>query len=224
MPGTSSSSAGLDLAQLFESVAQTLSENQDRLNNMDSYNGDHGTNMFNIFQVAAEALGKQQGKPPAKALSYTANQVRKLPSGSAQVYANGFEQAAAQFKGQSQLGANDVTGLLTTLLGLGGAGQSMPQASSQPTPQANPLASLLGALTGDATDSPATDEDTLMENLLQGGLAFLQARQQGEDNIAAGLQALIAASPLGEVQHRQESASLVVTGLLNALPGLRGQQ
>lgn len=223
MPGTSSSSTGLDLAQLFNSVAQTLSENQDRLNSMDGYNGDHGTNMFNIFQVASEALTKQQGKPPAKALSYTAKQVRKLPSGSAQVYANGFEQAATQFKGQSQLGANDVTGLLTTLLGLGGAGQAIPQ-SPQPAPQTNPLAALLGPLTGGAADSSGADEDTLIENLLQGGLAFLQAKQQGEDSVAAGLQALIAASPLGEVQHRQESASLVVTGLLNALPGLLGQR
>jgi hypothetical protein len=223
MSSSRRASAELDLAQLFGSVAQSLSGSQERLNGMDGYNGDHGTNMFTIFQTAADALSKQQGKSPEKALGYAANQVRKLPSGSAQVYATGFEDAAARFKGQSTLGANDVSNLLTTLLGLGGAEQAALQ-PAQPAPQANPLAALLGSLTGGTTESAATEEDTLLENIFEGGLAFLQAKQEGQDDMGAGLQALIAASPLGEVPHRQESASLVVTGLLNALPGLLGQQ
>lgn len=220
MPTPSKASTEVDLAHLFSTVAQTLTGSQERLNSMDGYNGDHGTNMVDIFQIAAAALSKQQGKPPEKALGYAAKQVRKLPSGSAQVYATGFENAAAQFKGQSTLGANDVSNLLTTLLGLGGSAQAAPQ----PTPQADPLAAFLGTLTGDTAERPTADEDTLLENLLEGGMAFLQAKQQGQDDMAAGLQALITASPLGEVPHRQESASLVVTGLLNALPGMLGQQ
>jgi hypothetical protein len=220
MPRSSIPPTGLDLSQLFNSVASVLADNQSRLNQMDGYNGDHGDNMVQIFKVAADALSNRQDKPPEKALSYAAKQVKKLSSGSAQVYADGFRSAAKKFKGREIVDANDVLTLLNALFSVSGASQ----VTSQPEQPTSTVESLLGALTGGSTNhGTGADDDSLVDNLFRGGLAFLQASDRGEDPLSAGLQALIGASPLSEVPHRQESASLIVSALLNALPGLLGQ-
>jgi hypothetical protein len=220
MPQSSIPPSGLDLSQLFSSVASVLADNQGRLNQMDGFNGDHGDNMVQIFKVAAEAFTKRQDKPPDKALSYAAKQVKKLSSGSAQVYAEGFKSAAKEFKGRETIDVSDLLPLLNALLSVSGVNQ----ATSPSTQPASTVESLLGALTGSSTSQgTGVDDDSLVDNLLRGGLAFLQASDSDEDVLSAGLQALIGASPLSEVPHRQESASLIVSGLLNALPGLLGQ-
>lgn len=215
-----SESAELDLSQLFGSLVQSLAQNKDHLNSLDEHNGDHGDNIVKIFGVATEAMAKRKDASPNEALTYAAKKVRKLPSGSAQVYAGGFENAAQQFLGRKAIDANDIPTLLTTLLGLGGSGVS----AAQPAQEQDPLGSLLGGLLGGAAEGNADDSGgELLSNLLRGGLTFLQTREGGQDDLAAGLQALINTSSLGEVPHRQQSASMVVTGLLDALPSLLGK-
>ena len=215
-----SESTDLDLSQLFGSLVQSLAQNKDHLNSLDEHNGDHGDNIIKIFEVAADALAKRQGASPNEALSYAAEKVRKLPSGSAQVYAGGFENAAQQFQDRAAIDANDISSLLTTLLGLGGSGAL----AAQPAQQQDPLGSLLGGLLGGAAEETTGEGGgELISNLLRGGLAFLQEGEGGMGEIGAGLQELINSSPLGEVPHRQQSASMVVTGLLDALPSLLGK-
>jgi len=235
--------SGLDLGKLFGGALQALSENRDQLNQMDGMNGDHGDNMVQIFQVAANALSKKKSQPAEKSLAYAAQQVRQLPSGSAQVYASGFENAASTFKGK-QIGPQDVTTLLSTLLSVSpqaGGSQTAQQPQADPfasllgglmggqqaqagtQPQADPFASLLGGLMGGQQAQEGTEQKAdIASMLLQGGLAFLQSKQAGQDTMAAGLQALLSASPLGQVPHRKESASLVTQGILSVLPQLLG--
>jgi hypothetical protein len=240
---TTPSGTGVDLGKLFTGALQALSQNQDRLNQLDGTNGDHGDNMVQIFQVAANALSKKKNQPAEKSLAYAAQQVRQLPSGSAQVYANGFENAASTFKGK-QIGPQDITTLLSALLSVSpkaGVSQTAPQAQADPfasllgglmggqqaqvgnQQQADPLASLLGGLTGGQQAQEGTEQKVdIASMLLSGGLAFLQAKQSGQDSMTAGVQALLSASPLGQVEHRKESATLVTQGILSVLPQLLG--
>ncbi len=215
-----SESIELDLSQLFGNLIQSLAQNKEYLNSLDEHNGDHGDNIVKIFEVAADAMAKRKNASPYEALSYAAKKVRTLPSGSAQKYAVGFENTAQQFRGRAAIDVNDISKLLTMLLGLGGRGVP----TAQPTQQQDPLGSLLVELLGGTTE-PSADESggELLSNLLHGGLTFLQAREGGKDDFAAALQTLINKSSLGEVPHRQQSASMVVKGLLDALPSLLGK-
>jgi hypothetical protein len=213
-------SSQLDLSQLFGNLVQSLAQNKDHLNRLDEHNGDHGDNIVKIFEVAADALGKRKDVSPHEALSYAAEKIRKLPSGSAQVYAGGFENAARQFQGRTAIEPSDISPLLTTLLGLGGGGAS----EVQPAQQQDPLGSLLGGLLGGAAEGTADEGGAdFMSSLLQGGLALLQSGEGGQDDLSAGILSLINSSPLGEVPHRQQSASMIVTGLLDSLPSILGK-
>jgi hypothetical protein len=200
--------SGLDLGQLFNSVAESLAGKREHLNQMDGYNGDHGDNMVSIFEAASKTFAKHKDKPPADALEMVA-----------QVYADGFTNAATRFKGQESLNLNDILQLVTTLLGLSDVGQE----AAQPTQAADPLGSLLGSLAGGLTGA-AQDSggDSLVEDLLGGGLSLLQGGGESGGSLVEGLQGLLSNTPLGEVAHRKESASTVVSGLLDALPGLLG--
>ena len=136
------------------------------------------------------------------------------------MYAVGFENAAQQFHDRTAIEANDISSLLTTLLGLGGSGVP----TAQPAQTQDPLGSLLGGLLGGPAEEIAGEGGgELISNLLQSGLTFLQEGEGGMGEIGVGLQELINSSPLGEVPHRQQSASMVVTGLLDALPSLLGK-
>ena len=118
-----SQSSGIDLVKLFGAVASNLGEQRETLNKADTYNNDHGDHMVEIFEVVTQAMKEKRNANPADQLAYASEILRRKQSGSAQVYANGFAQAAQQFQGQSV--TTDNAGMLVqTLLGGG-------QASSQ---------------------------------------------------------------------------------------------
>ncbi|MBN2554609.1 MAG: DAK2 domain-containing protein, partial [Anaerolineales bacterium] len=218
-------------------VAKVLSSNQSKLNAMDDYNHDHGDNMVNIFNAATKALSSSSGASISKSLANAAGQVAALPSGSAKTYAQGFTRAAQEFKGKKKLDANDAISLVTALMGsqkpepqtagadalgslLGALTSSQPQQSSG---AGDALGGLLGALTGDAPSGQGDDgidAGDVAGMLLRGGMAFMQAKNTGDDPLSAGVQALLATSSVGDSSHRQESAALVTKGLLAALPAL----
>jgi len=51
----------IDLFSLFGSVTKTLQENKAKLNKADTYNGDHGDNMVEIFSTITEAMTEKEG-------------------------------------------------------------------------------------------------------------------------------------------------------------------
>jgi hypothetical protein len=212
-------SQSLDLANLIGSVLPALTSNQSKLNTLDGHNGNHGDNMVQIFEVASKALGAMKDKPADKAFLHAAKKVRSIPSGSAQAYAQGFDRAAETFSGRSALNAKDGMGLLGALLGNAQGAQK-----SAPAPEENPLGDLLGSLLsgGGAQPGQAQSEPDLANMLLKGGLAFLQAKQEGDDTLTAGLEALLSSTAMGQSAHRKQSTSLVMEGLLSALPQLLG--
>jgi len=117
----------LNLANLFQTVTGTLSQNRESLNEADSYNHDHGDNMVDTFEVITRAMKEKKGADPADQLAYASEILRQRKSGSAQKYADGLSQASREFQGQQVTPTNAMT-LIQTLLGGGQAPQAQQQA------------------------------------------------------------------------------------------------
>ena len=148
------SSNAVDLAKLFGSVAQTMMENQSTLNQADTYNHDHGSNMVDIFNTITNAIQEQ---PKASAAAQLGNASKALAkntsSGSAKLYSEGLKNAANQFKGTQSLTANDAMQLIQLLLG---STNALPQSSGSQSPSG---ADLIGTLLGGSSGAQTTGSD-----------------------------------------------------------------
>jgi hypothetical protein len=102
----------LNLVNLFQSVAGSLSTQKETLNNTDAYNHDHGDNMVEIFNVISQAMQAKKDADPADQLEYASQLLRQQKSGSAQVYAQGLAQASKEFKGQKQVTPTNAINLI----------------------------------------------------------------------------------------------------------------
>lgn len=226
---------GIDLVQLFQTVTGALAQNKEVLNQADEYNHNHGDNMVEIFEVITQAMKERQDLPPADQLEYAAQLLRqRARSGSAQVYAEGLRNAARTVQGAPQItpdkalqmvqallgaqppsapqsaapqGSGDVLG--TLLSGLMGGGQG----GSQPAQGGDLLTGLLGALGGQSAQGGGMD----LGDLINAGMAFMQARQSGQNNVQALASALLQASPLAQQPHRARSGEVVAGTLLQQI-------
>jgi hypothetical protein len=268
------------LANIFQTVTNTLVNNQQALDQADELNHDHGTNMVKTFQTITSSIEKKKNSPGSDALAFAAKQVSKeATSGSGQLYAQGLANAATQLKGQTinpqsaiqllqnliggggqsaqpqttQSGGGDLLGsllggltgggqtqqqsqpsqsgggdLLGSLLGgLTGGGQTQQQSQPSQSGGGDLLGSLLGGLTGSGNSQANTSSGQAstgggldMGDLLNAGMAFMQAKQSGNSTAGALLQAVLAGSGMGNTNHRQQSTQLVANSFLQALGGL----
>ena len=193
----------LDLTSLFGAVTGALEENKTVLNKADTYNGDHGDNMVNIFNMVTGAISDNKGKDASTQLAAASKLLGGLKSGSAQEYAKGFATAADEFKG-GELSADSVLPLLQSMFGGGAA----PEADSS-------LQGMLsGFLGGDDGKIDAND-------LLSAGMSFLSAKNRGKNTQEALIEALIAQSAFGESPHRTQSSSLVASTIFDVLGSLK---
>ncbi len=212
------STSDVDLAQLFGAVAQNLMNQREDLNKADTYNNDHGDNMVQTFETIAKAVRQKQSAPPAEQLAYAGDTLRKTSkSGSAQAYADGLLQASQQFSGQNAITSDNVNVLLQSLLGGGAAPQQQQQA--KPSGGGDLLGSLLGGLAGGGQAQAEGGGGLDMGDLLNAGMAFMNAKQQGQSNMQAALGAALAASPLGASSHRQQSSSVVANTIMQMFMG-----
>jgi hypothetical protein len=203
----------IDLAKLFGAVANNLGNQRETLNQADTYNNDHGDHMVEIFEVVTQAVKEKKNASPADQLAYASEILRRKQSGSAQVYANGFAQAAQQFQGQT-VTTDNAGMLLQTLLGGGQAPAAPPQ---QTGGGGDLLGSLLGSLTGQPSQGQGAADGLDMGDLLNAGMAFMNAKQQGSSTAEAAINALMSASPLGQSSHRKESGTLVANTIMQVL-------
>jgi len=104
----------------------------------------------------------------------------------------------------------DVSDLLGGLLGgLTGSGSSQ-------TSSGGGIGDLVGSLLGgQSSGSQSSGLDA--KDLLSLGLAYFAAKQSGQSNLQAIMQALGSASPLGKRQDQQQSGALVINTILNML-------
>ena len=233
----------LNLANLFQSVASSLTDQRRNLNSADTYNHDHGDNMVEVFNVISQAMQAKQNADPADQLAYASQLLRQRNSGSAQVYAQGLSQASKEFKGQQQVTPDNAINLIQALLGGGQASTAQPQSG---------MGDLLGSLLGGgnaATQQSQSGIGDLLGSLLDGGttaaqqpqnqqastgldvgdlvnagMAFMNTKSQGGNNMEAIVNALVSGSAMGNSQHRSQSGALVVNSLLQAIGGMAGNK
>jgi hypothetical protein len=192
----------LDLLSIFSAVTGTLEENKSDLNKADTYNGDHGDNMVNIFKMVTGAISDNEGNDASTQLAAASKLLGGLESGSAKEYAKGFATAADQFQG-GELTADSVLPLLQSMFGGGAA----PQADSG-------LQGMLGSfLGGDDGKLDAGD-------LLSAGMSFLTAKNKGKNTQEALIEAVIAQSAFGQSPHRTQSSSLVASTIFDVIGSL----
>lgn len=111
-------SGSIDLGDLFQSVMNTLSQNRENLNQADTHNHDHGSNMVNTFQLITRAINEKKDGTPAEQLAFAAEILKTQKNGSAQLYARGLDQAARQFQGRD-VTVDDAPLLIQSILGVG---------------------------------------------------------------------------------------------------------
>ncbi len=119
------------------------------------------------------------------------------------------QQQAAQPAGGDLLGS-----LLGSLTGA--------QESQQPAGQAaggDLLGGLLGGLAGgdNVQATPAANNGLDLGDLVNAGMAYMQAKQSGGSNASALVQAVLAGSGMGNSNHRAQSTQLVANSFLQAL-------
>lgn len=247
-------SKGLDLASLFNVATQALAANQSSLNQADTENQNHGDNMVQAFGMISQALAGQQGVSPSEQLSHASQVLAQQgKSGSAQVYSQGLAQAAQQLQGQSAVTPDNAMALVQSLLGGGQQsapqggdllGALLGGGQQQSTPQGG--ADLLGALLGGGQSAPQGGADLLgallgggqstqssggqgqdgldIGDVLNAGMTFMNAKQQGQGNLQAALSAVMAAGPMSQKPHRQQSGQVVGNALLQAVAGLANRK
>lgn len=196
-----------DLKTIFQTVSQQLAEKKDNLNEADSYNHNHGDHMVHIFNLVQDAVSQKSDKPVDEQLAYASQVVEeKENSASGKLYAQGLASAAEKFSDKG-LNQDNLGELVQSLLG---AEKQQPEPKSESD---GLLGSLLSGLT-DQSDETGSDQKLGLDELLQGGIAFYQSKQDGESNMAAIMDALKASSPMGKTPHRTQSASIVASTLM----------
>ena len=215
------------LANIFQAVTNTLVDNQHSLNQADDQNHDHGTNMVQTFQTITSSLEQKKASSGGDALAYAAQQVSKeATSGSGKLYAQNLANAANQFQGQN-IDSKGALQLLQTLIG-GGQTPQQPQQPAQPA-GGDILGELLGGLTGagnsqaNPNSAAPTNSGLDMGDLLNAGMAFMQAKQSGGSNASSLIQAFVSGSGMGNSNHRTQSTQLVASSFLQALGSLTGK-
>lgn len=205
----------LDLSAIFSTVTDQLSQKKDSLNEADGYNHDHGDHMVQIFDLVQKAVSKKKDQPVAEQLEYASQAVSsKAKSGSAKLYAEGLSNAAKQFSG-SELNDGNIGMLVQSLMGA-----EKPQETKQPEKRKGLLGSLLSGLTGQSQTESSKESGMGMDDLFRAGMAFYQSKQEGDQTTAALMDALMAASPLGESAHRSQSGSIVASTIMDFVKGV----
>ena len=186
----------IDLSSIFREVTKVLKANKQELNDADEYNHNHGSNMVNTFSLLQKAVESVKDKPVAEQLEHASKTLRaKSTSGSAQLYANGLEQASREFVGK-ELNASTAGTLVNAMMGMGdsperGGGDFLsallgnltkPKEEAAPAPEQpqDLLGSLIGGLTGQQQASPQTQQPA--GDLLGSLLGGLTGQQQQTPN------------------------------------------
>jgi hypothetical protein len=79
------------------------------------------------------------------------------------------------------------------------------------------IGALLGGLTGQTSQQGGAGQGLDIGDLLNAGMAFMNAKQQGSSTAEAAINALMSAGPLGQSSHRKESGMMVANTIMQVL-------
>ena len=120
---------------------------------------------------------------------------------------------------QPQGGIGDLLGSL-----LGGGGSTATQQPQSGT------GDMLGSLLGGANNAQSQTQGQQgssglgVGDLLNAGMAFMNTKSQGGNNLEAIVNALVSGSAMANSQHRSQSGGLVVNSILQAIGGMIGNK
>jgi hypothetical protein len=130
---------------------------------------------------------------------------------------------------QPSLPAQDSGGDMLSML-MGGLGAGQEPAATQPSAAGGDLLSMLLGGSTQAQNSAEAESSTPqgqsgfgLDDLLNAGLAFMQAKQSGGNNMQALVQAFLSASGMGSASHRTQSTQIVINTFLQALNSFQNQ-
>jgi hypothetical protein len=78
-------------------------------------------------------------------------------------------------------------------------------------------------LTGQSSQGQGADNGLDVGDLLNAGMAFMNAKQQGSSTAEAAINALMSSSPLGQSSHRKESGAMVANTIMQVLGSMSGK-
>jgi hypothetical protein len=224
---------GDNMVQVFNVISQAMQAKQ-------------GADPADQLEYASQLL-RQQKSGSAQVYAQGLAQASKEFKGQKQVTPNNAINLIQALLGGGQASTaqsnNGVGDLLGSLIGGGNASTQQPQSeagdllgsllgggnSTTQQPQ-NEIGDLLGSLLGGGTTTtqqPQNQQDTPgldMGDLLNAGMAFMNTKSQGGNNIQAIVNALVSGSAMGNSQHRSQSGSLVVNSILQAIGGMTGNK
>jgi len=211
--------AGLE--QVFSAVAEALHQRQSELNAADSFNGNHGDHMVEIFGLAARVAGETDPADlPAVMLAASQRLKGKKENGSALVYGRGLEQFGLQFKSHD-IKLPDLLLYVRQLIA-----DSDHQASPlRPEIQKSMLKALVTGLSawkkaenlepGNSAQEVCKTLD--LGSLFDLGIIYLQAKARGGTRLEVIADAAAHASPLAQTPQRLLSGKLALEALLEAM-------
>ena len=219
----------VNLAKVFQNVASVMAQNETALNEADTLNHDHGTNMAQTFRTIAGAVQERKTSSASAQLEHASAAVRSSSkSGSAQLYADGLHEAAMRFKGR-QVTEQNAMELVQTLMGLDSpAAQAATPADASRAGGADMLGSLLGGLMGGGEPAQQQQQPaggdmlgSLLGGLMGGGAPAQQQQQPavGGDMLGSLLGALSGGTPATQQQTQSGGGDMLGSLLGGMLSG-----
>ncbi len=206
----------LTLPSIFKAVSKTLSENEAVLNEADTYNHNHGSNMAEAFKTVSKAVAKKKDLPVSEQLAYASDLLQDSCSGSARFYAQGLANASQKFQGK-QLNENTVGLLINAMMGAQEPAQETSGAAEKSL-----LGSLLGGMTGQQQQQSQPSGGDLLGSLLSGMTG--QQQQQSQPSGGDLLGSLLGGMTGQQQQQSQPSGGDLLGSLLGGMTGQQQQQ
>jgi hypothetical protein len=225
---------GSNMVQTFETITQALEQKRGSSNSSAlkyaakqvARNTSSGSGQLyaqHLAQAADQFKGKQVDQRGALDLLQTLIGSSQ-PGGQAgggdplSTLLGSLNSSAGSYEQQTPQGGGDLLGSLMGSLAGG-------EASAQPSAQqgGDLFGTLLGGLGGGQASSQSGQAGFGLDDLMNAGMAYFQAKQQGGSNLQAIAQAFMAGSGMGADPHRQESTAVVVNTFLQALGGMAGK-
>lgn len=178
----------------------------------------------NLSRAAAQFKGKKVDAQSALSLLQMLIGGGMGSQSAQQVPAASIQGASAGVGQTPQPGSTPQGGdLLGTILG-GLTGASESSQSQSPNAGGDLLRSLLGGLTGTQSSQNPQQNGLGLDDLLNAGMAYYQAKQGGGSNMEAVIQAFTAGSGMGNTAHRERSTQVVVDSFLQVLSSMGGKK
>jgi hypothetical protein len=218
-------SSSLNLSHLFQSAKGRLIALQEELNQADTYNGNHGDHMVEIFEVAVQAAEQASSESLSSGMQRSGEMLSELSdNGSAQVYARGLTEFSQAF-GHHQISLEELVAYVRGLLSQEQppAQESSEAGDSAETTQSSPaqvLKALVDGLNGwrqSGSERDSSRKDLDMGALFELGVIYMQAKRRGGSRLEVISEAAVSASPLSQVPHRYLSGKLAISALLEAM-------